>query len=303
MRAMLSRFGSKFQLVLIVTCCAIFLSGCSVSLPNFSKEPTAGLQVVTGAIPSTVFLNGQYLDKTPLIKKNLRPAEYTIEIRPDDANLVPYQTSLKLAPSLLTVITWKPGETPEQSGGVIYEMEPLAIKNTTEVSFTSIPDGAIVELADFPKDFTPVVFKDVPAGEQAFTISLPSYLSQEHTINVVPGYRMLVTVKLAKQASFSPSPSPTQANQATTATPSASPSTATASARPAHVTILPTNYFVNGQEVLRVRNLPSVSADQVGLVAVGRSYQLLEGSESGWLQIQIGSGSGWISEAYTEPSN
>lgn len=258
----------------------------------FTKEPTAGLQIETGSIPSSVFLNGQYLDKTNLVRHNLKPAEYVVEIRPDDDSLVSYQTSLTLRPSFLTVMTWKPGSTPEQSGGVIYEMERLADQEATEVIFSSIPDGAIIDFADFPTDFAPVTFKNVAPGEQAYSVSLPSYQTQAHSIHVAPGYRYLITIKLAKQQSYHSMPTPPAS--------SSLPSTATASGlvnSSSSVIIKPTKLFINGVEVLRVRSNPNLNSSQLGTVKVGEKFALLT-KQAGWVEIQIGTQSGWVSEAY-----
>lgn len=109
---------------------------------------------------------------------------------------------IRLRPGLLTVVTWKLAQRPELSGGVIYEMEPISSKNKSEVSFVTIPDGAIVSLQGKEKEFSPVIITDVNPDHNEFEVSLPSYESQKHTINVVPGYRMLVNVKLAKLISM-----------------------------------------------------------------------------------------------------
>lgn len=276
---------ASFLFLIIVS--GLVLAGCTFSL---EKESRAGIQINTAQVESAVFINGQYLDKTPLIRKNLKPGEYVIEIKPVDEKLAPYETTLTLRQDLLSVITWKPATTPEKSGGVVYEMEPLPIKDASEVSFSTVPDGAIIELLDKPKEIAPYTFKDVPEGEAEYTITLPSYEEQQHTINVVPGYRMLISVKLAKQSDALLQPTPTVAI--------ASPSATTTATGSATITILKTNLFIDGVEVLRVRKEPTVTSEEVAVVPVGKSFPYLGEKKDGWFKIAVASTSGWISGTY-----
>lgn len=286
-------FSHRVIGIVIILFVGIITSGCT---PIFEKEPQAGIQIATGQAESVVFINGQYLDKTPLVRKNLKPGDYIIEIKPTDENLAPYETSVTLRQELLTVITWNPAKTPEQSGGVIYEMEPLPVKDATEVSFSTVPDGAILQLLDKPKEIAPYTFKNIPSGEREYSVSLPSYEQQKHTINIVPGYRMLISIKLAKQASTLLIPNPSiKIPNATNSAMATSSATATKSAT---VKILKTNLFVDGVEVLRVRNSPTVSGSEVGLAIVGATYPYLNETKDGWFKIQLATASGWISGTY-----
>lgn len=192
--------------------CSFFFSGCQAILEHRSKS---GLQVITDDVPSAVYLDGQYLNSTPLIEKELKPGSYSLKIEPNDISLQPYETSITLRKGLLTVVTWKPAERPEMSGGVIYEMEKLDNSSASEISFTTIPDEAIITLEGREKEFSPFVFTNIPPGNKSFEVTLPSYETQNHTINVQPGYKMLVRIQLAKlqavgqtEPSTSPEPIP-----------------------------------------------------------------------------------------------
>lgn len=272
----------------------LLFSGCT---PNFlTKEPRAGIQISTEQISCAVFLNGQYIDSTPLTRKNLKPGEYVLEIKPTDESLAPYSTTVMLRKDILTYVTWIPGETPAKSEGVLYEMEPLPNTDESEISFTSVPDGAIIQLAENPKEIAPYTFKNVPAGETEYSVSLPSYKVQKHSINVIPGYRMLISVKLSREfetITVSNILTPTASASATAS------ESATASPSAAIVTILKTNVFVDGIEVLRLRESPSVSAKEIGLVEVGKDYTFLGEKKDGWLKINTASGSGWVSGTFS----
>lgn len=290
---------------LAVAVCAFTLSGCTL----LDKNTKAGLQIITGDVASTVFLNGQYLEKTPLIEKELKPGDYTVRIQPDDPGFVAHETQVTLRKGLLTVITWKPGIRPETSGGVIYEMEPLKNKQSAEVSFVTIPDGAIITLEGKEKEFSPVIIPSVSPGKSEFEVTLPSYETQRHTINVVQGFRMLVSVKLAKlESSVEPSPAPTSnasdsANLAPSATSSATTApSASSSAQQAgpSVQIMPTGYFKDGKEALRVRETPSVAGTEIGFVYVDQTYPYLGTTTNNWLQISVNDKQGWVSADYAK---
>ena len=292
----------QFVLLMFVVAVSLTLTGCSPF-----KAKNAGLQVITSDIPSSVFLDGQYLEKTPFIGKAFKPGEYVLRIQPDDTNLSAYETNIKLTKGLLTVLTWKPGDRPETSSGVIYEMEKLASTKQTELSIISLPDGAIVSLDGAQKQFTPILIDAVEPGQHEFEVSLPSYETQKHTINVIAGHRMNITVKLAKITLelVEPSPSPVQ-----TATPSAE-LTASPSAnlgRQAvsqqlinkNITILPTNFFVDGQQILRVRETASPSAQEIGQAQVGNKYPYLNETYNGWHKIQFNDKIGWVNGQYSQ---
>lgn len=313
----------KLVTLIIVACASLSLAAC---IPR-GITAKAGLQVITNDTPSSLFLDGQYLDKTPLISKDLKPGTYTLKIQPDDNNLAAYETTVTLHKGLLTVVTWKPGPRPELSGGVIYEMEKLPNKKATQLALISIPDGAIVSLDNQAKEFAPIVLDNISPGQHEFTVSLPSYETQQHTLNMVEGHKINVTVKLARATTAEASPNPAASVSATpTATASAalaatsSANKASASATPkasaspkaspkasptATITgprarIKTTNFYQDDQEVLRVRSTPSSSGSTLGFAPVGNEYPYLEESKDGWHKITFEGKPGWVSSQFTE---
>lgn len=305
----------KFLIIILV---ATVFSGCD----PLSKNSKSGLQVITDGVESSAFLDDQLIEKTPFINREIKPGEYTLKIQPDDPNLVTYETKISLKPGLLTVVTWKLAERPELSGGVIYEMEPISSKNKSEVSFVTIPDGAIISLEGKEKEFSPVIIQDIVPGHNEYEVSLPSYESQKHTINAVAGYRMLVSVKLAKVSieEFQPTPNKTSdtkkeddnkvlENSATQSavineniiiesTESSELNNAQASGK--KVIIKSTNFFQDGQEVLRVRNASSSAGAEIGLAPVGSKYDYLGKTENNWFNINFNGKSGWVSATFAQ---
>jgi len=289
----------KWILVILGASIAIFLIG-FLSF-KLSQPEKSGIQVITGDKTATVFLNDHYLDRTPLIEKNLKPGTYTLKIEPEDESLASYETEITLYPDTLAVVTWHPEKTVDASGGVIYEMKKINSQKAV-VNFVSIPDKAIIKIDDRPTDFTPLLLEDLEAGEHKYEISLPAYETQQNSLNVKNGYRVDAIIKLAK---VSGNDSPTQASdsaQPKTNEASSSAQNASPSAHLKQVTILKTGLMQNGVEVLRIRQNPTQSSTQVGLAKVGQKYPYLD-EKNGWYQIKFGENLekvGWISAHYAE---
>ncbi len=286
--------------IFILVVSTFFLSGCSV----LERKNVAGLQVITSDVASSLFLDGQYLDKTPYINKTIKPGEYTLKIQPDDTQLTPYETQISLRRGALTVITWKPGDRSENSGGIIYEMEEIK-SSKGELSFITVPDNSIIRFDQGEQQFSPLVLRNIEPGHHQFEISLPSYEKQQHTINVIKGYRINITAKLAKATPPGDTNSQQQSDPTEEILENANTLTATESASISGqaVTIQPTGYFQSGTEVLKVRKTASSSAEIIGHALVGKSYPYLNETLSGWHKIEFNNQSGWISDQFSKLLN
>lgn len=276
---------------------SVFLAACN---PLESKAK-AGLQVETGETAATLFLDGQYLERTPFINKEIKPGRYTLKIQPDDPKLVSYETELNLRKGLLTVVTWIPGPRPEQSGGVIYELEKIPENKTSELTIVTIPDAAIVTVQGREKEFAPLAINPIESGEKEYEVSLPSYDTQRHTVNLLPGYRTTITVKLAK-STFNPdslvSDRSVTSSNAASGSATASPSATLPTVVGSKVVIKPTNFFQDGKEVLRVRSSVGASSETLGFAPVGAEYQYTGQAQAGWYQIIFQGKNGWVSGQY-----
>ncbi len=294
-----------------VLVCGIFLAGCN---PLASKIKS-GIQVITGETTASVFINGQYLNKTPLVEKNLQPGLYTVRIEPDAADLVPYETTVNLYPGTLTVLTWKPAAQPELSSGVLLEMEK-SDDDTTSVELVSIPENAITTI-DGKKEFSPLKLTDLREGSHELQLSLPSYETQKHTINVQKGFHLKISAKLAKltdevgalqadtvvpdtdEATESATPVPKP-----TATPAPDPTSKlgalTTASSSGHVKILKTGFFHEGTEVLRVRDFPGATGKEIGFAPVGNQYPYLGQQKNSWYFIDFLGKQGWVNGQYIQ---
>lgn len=321
------------QTSLVLLCSGLVLTGCSLqNLQNLKAK--SGLQVVTEVTQSaSLFLDGEYLDKTPYINKNIKPGIYSLKIQPLDKDLATYETQIKLAQGSLTVVTWNPGKTPETSGGVIYELEDITTGDSSkaEIVFTTIPDTAIMTFDSQPQTFSPLTLPNIEPGNHEFEVKLPSYQTQKHTLNAVAGKRLNVTVKLAKEpapSTLTPEPSPiptstssaiptnpkslasssaiTQASLAAKLQPTGTSSQTSGSntLTGARILIKSTGYLQNQKEVLRVRAEADPQAATIGWADVGKEYKYLGQHTNGWYQIELQPNqTGWVSEQYSQLKN
>lgn len=249
----------------------------------------AGLQVTTEGIASSLFLDGQYLDKTPFIDKKIKPGTYALRIQPDNSQYAPYELSVRLNKGMVTVVTWRPAESLDYSGGVVYEMEKLKDTGQTQLEFQTIPSGAILTVDQGTKQFSPLLMTDVSEGAHEFEVSLPSYETQQHSVHVAKGHTVAVTVVLGKAEPMT----------GTEASPAAQTSqTPSRTFEGEGVEILSTRFFVNDQEVLRVRETASAGGRELGFAPVGEFYPYL-GETPGWLQIDFSGQPGWVSAQFS----
>jgi hypothetical protein len=274
-------FISLFAIILAV----IFL----IFINPLQWKQQAGLQVTTEGIASSLFLDGQYLDKTPFIDKKIKPGTYALRIQPDNTQYVPYELSVRLNKGMVTVVTWRPAESLEHSGGVVYEMEKLKDAGQTQLEFQTIPSGAILTVDQGTKQFSPLLLTDVSDGAHEFEVSLPSYETQQHSVHVARGHKVAVTVVLGKADPAQE----TEASAATQTEPVLSPTF-----EGEGVEILSTNFFVNDREVLRVRDTASAGGRELGFAPVGEFYPYL-GETPGWLQIEFSGQPGWVSSQFS----
>jgi len=312
-------------LILLVLIASFSFSGC---LAQIDKRQYAGLQVTTNDLPATLYLDGEYLSDTPVKRNDLKPGTYTLKIQPEDPTYVPYEVPIQLRKGLLTAVTWLPGTRPELGGGVIYELEKLPNRTQTELIVTSIPDGAIVKVDGGDLEFAPIIKSELLPGKHDISVTLPSYVEQNHTLNLVAGHRLSVLVKLAKTPESLgltiPTPSAdamltaTASGQAATgsgalaAASSQSGPTPIRSAQPTagnlsnlgnnsqQVLILPTNFFQDGTEVVRVRSASTSASAEVGFATVGERYPYLNEENAAWIKIDLNGKAGWINKTYAE---
>lgn len=297
--------GASLIFVMILLSAGVVLSGCGIQ----QKKQRSGLQIETGNNKTVaVYLNGTYINHTPLVEKSLQPGTYVLRLVPTDPSQVTYEESINLNPGTVTWMIWNPGPTAETSGGTLLEVEPLNPKKhwwefykseekMGSLIFQSIPDNAIVSIdSEREVRFAPSEYTDYGQKPISFTITLPSYETQAHTIEMKPGFQVKVISKLAKKDPLLASNLSESNVLGSTDVVIDPEATATSESS---VQIAPTKFIFEGREVLRVRAEPSPTAPTIDYVDVGSIYPTTGNRETDWVEIQLASRSGWISSAYT----
>lgn len=301
----------KFTQLLIFIAALAIVGLLFVTFKPLVKIKRAGLQVEynNNHGHASVFLNEQFLEKAPLSEKNIQSGDYILKIVPDEAELAEFSTPISLNDGTLTVVVYNPGPNSKQSSASIYELFPRDdLKDLGAVNFETYPENALLSFDGGSNQYTPVTLTDLTPGDHRFAISLPSYATQEQNLQILPGYETKITVILAKL--LESTLNTTEADLASKKEASDSgqnPTTATTSTNinGARVKIKATNFFVDGQEVLRVRSAANNNATELGFAQSQTEYAYLgnpdeASSSASWYQIQFNDRAGWVNASFAE---
>lgn len=301
------KLGLTVLLVLIVS---LTLSAC---LPEIGRRQFSSLHIESSQHELSVFLNGELMGKTPFQANELEPGSYNLLLQPTDPDLVEHETTILLKPRLQTAVIWNPGIRPEYSSGVILELEELSNRQASELAVTTIPDGGLISINGGDLEYAPLVRRDLPTGSHQVTINLISYETQSHDIIIQPGFRTSAFVKMGRE----PSPEELarldaqrearaagfdqdlEGAEADSPSESATDSAILSEVPLPRVTITATNFFQDGEEVLRVRSQSSAAGAELGFASVGKSYPYLGQTQAGWYQIEFNGAEGWVSNQFS----
>lgn len=301
----------KFFLLLpVVLAVSIILT-----IDPLGKKSKAGLRVECQGCEASVFIDDQYLDKTPILNKNLQRGDHIVKIIPDDNNLSPFNTPIFLEQGTLGIIIYKPGKTPKNSSNTIFELSKLTDNQATAVSFETFPQNAFVSFDNQEIKFSPIRLENVSPGDHYFSVSLPSYEVQDHSFQVLAGYESKITVTLAKidgnelpevitlnnEQSSESALIQDRFNQDSSASSGVADSSLILGPK---VEILHTNYFIDQEEVLKVREASDSAAREIGYARVGYFYpysgESINDGQQDWLKIIFQDEAAWVSSRYAK---
>jgi hypothetical protein len=275
---------------------SVFLSGCAMISP---KDQQAGLQISTEPVAASVFINDQYVNKTPYRDENLQPGTYRVRLEPLESGYVPYELNVKVNPGTFSGVFWTFAESIELSSGMRLELEPLSDRRSSELSVVSIPDNVIFSLDGAPGQLTPISLDSLEPKEYSYQSSAASYIPIRSTVSITKGYRTQVWLKLGRDPQhFIDIQQEAERFSAATISAVLDPSeTATASAesttQQVRILATPTGW-------LRVRASASATAVELARVTVGKEYAAVS-EKDGWFEIEYESGkTGWVSGQYVE---
>ena len=255
----------NLALVISLSSLVIFLAGCSA----IGTSKPAALQV-TSIPEAAVFLDGKHLGKTPFYSDQLRSGTHTLKITATEAN---FATQLELRESTLTVVNRQLADNFMAQAGEILTLEP----GKTGLMVISQPKDATLTIDGKLAGNTPLLINDISLGEHKLQLSHDNYTSREFMVKVVNNYQLQVNVTLAsisaKNLLVSPAPTPSPIPKVQiTATP---------------------------QGFLRVRREASINSTEIGRVATGDQFEIIQESP-GWVKISFQGKQGWISADYTK---
>jgi len=259
----------------------------------FNKQSTKFSALQINSLPQAkVFLDNKEMGKTPYSDEKLKPGEYTLKLEPledgIDLSLVSWTSKIKLTAETMTVVNWQMGETENASEGETLSLEPASDKSLTELAvITSNPDSVEVSLDNQKKGNTPLILKDLTAGDHELILSKSGYNQRIIPIKTIQAYRLTISAQLSQSEEGSPSAEKEKETEKE-ASDSATPQKATA--------------VIKETETgwLRVRFEPTLNASEAAKVNPGDEFPLLDEKE-GWTQIEYEKGqTGWVSSEYVE---
>ncbi|HLC87673.1 MAG TPA: PEGA domain-containing protein [Patescibacteria group bacterium] len=260
----------------------IFLSVISITLQLGSgylkgilgRGLKAGIRVESN-VPAKVLLNNQDVGTVPFQDDNLKPGDYVVSLKADEATdsaKVFWEGYAKLNDGSLTIVIRDIADAKEASAGEIISLEP-----GRGVTITSSPSNAEVFIDGKLSGRTPLSVPDLSEGEHQFIVSRENFLKRSIRSKVIDGLDLIISVDLAITE-----PDLTKL-----------PQEPTSSTQEIVIKNTPTGF-------LRVRESASLNAKEIGQVKPKEIYLLLE-ETPGWVRIRLKDGKeGWVSSSYIQ---
>jgi len=177
---------------------------------------------------------------------------------------------------------------------LIFELKKLGAEKTA-LSIESYPEEAIVSVDGGEGQKSPLKINNIGPGEHHFVADLAAYYKSEHGFQILEGYENRITINLAKKPESENKVEKEEMAFVFEASDSAEISGA-------KVKIKATNYFVDQQEGLKVREASNSASNELGLVKTDFFYPYLEqkSEDEDWLMINFFGNAAWISSQFAE---
>lgn len=250
-----------------------------------NRDAGKGALQVTSVPESQVFLNGDYVGKTPLcfceLKDLIKVGDYNIKLVPVEAGYKNFEQKITLFKGVLTVVDRTYDKDISASTGSLITLSPITDENIAELMIVSFPSRAQVILDSNSVGETPYLV-NITDSDHEIKLLKDGYREKVIRIKGVLGKRLEVTMSLgikldAKEAQE-------RASVSAKTTP--------------QVTILDTP---TGELNVRAEN--SISSALISKLSPGDRVDLV-GEETGWYQVKLKDGkTGWISSTYATKSN
>jgi hypothetical protein len=268
------------------------------------KPNYAALQVATTP-DCKVFLDGQEAGSTPFFDDKLEVREYQIKLVPQDeaSGLVSWEEKVSLVANIVTSINYQLGPEEDLLSGEILALEKVADPKTSALAVISNPGEALVRVNGESRGFTPTAVENLTPGRYEIIVSAPGFMEKTITAQTIAGYRLTVSVKLAREELEGVAEATTSAEEEEEEAEEEEEEEAEEEEEPSssdlkkpYVKILstPTGW-------LRVRLEPTTTATEAAKVNPDETFPYLDEEENGWYKIEYEEGEeGWISGVYAE---
>lgn len=283
------------------------------------SAPRQGVLKINSTPAASIFLDNKLKGKTPLEEK-VEAGEYVVKLVPESPtqSASTWQGKITVAPNLLTYVNRDLAQSELLSAGEVLWLEKITSKQS-EITLTTVPDGAAVLLNDETKGSTPLALTDITPGDYTVTVTSPGFLARTLKIRTTAGFKLNAVIQLALSPvgltptvveRASPSAAPVVPSGTGTPTPTptkkltASP-TQSATVSGAVSTDPPKPYVVikdTPTGFLRVREEPETGSKELTQVQPGQKFTYFDVFENGaWFKIKYdGTNSGWVSGQYVE---
>jgi hypothetical protein len=213
----------------------------------------------------------------------LASGTYILRLVPLEKGLSEYQERVTINKGVLSVVDRKI-DTNVYSEGSIISLEVLPDKKASELLVITFPDKAEIFIDANAEGTSPLHLTKLTDSDHTIRVKKTGYKDKTVRIRTPLGYKLTTKIYLSLQKEDEkPTPIPS-VSLSITPTPIGSPKT---------IKVLETP---NG--FLRVREEPTLTGTEIGRVATGQTFQILEERE-GWYKISLSDGKiGWISSDY-----
>ena len=271
----------KKKLLFIIL--AVVIIGIALYFFRYPILATKGILEIKTNPKTVIFINDEQAGTTPF-KREFYPQELKVKIFPvqQNSSTAPiWQGTVKINPSVLTLIRQDFTEGKDQVSGEILTLNKIPDKSMAALKATSYPNKATVILDGKVKGYTPLLLKKIEAGQHTLELSLTNHQTAVLGLNMNAGYRLDCEIKLAEKEEEEKEKDSSNDQE-----------------DESHVQILstPTGW-------LRVRQGAGVSFPEIARIKPEEEYPLLE-EKDGWFKIQLNDKQvGWISGKYAAKPN
>ena len=271
----------KKKLLFIIL--AVVIIGIALYFFRYPILATKGILEIKTNPKTVIFINDEQAGNTPF-KREFYPQELKVKIFPvqQNSSTAPiWQGTVKINPSVLTLIRQDFTEGKDQVSGEILTLNKIPDKSMAALKATSYPNKATVILDGKVKGYTPLLLKKIEAGQHTLELSLTNHQTAVLGLNMNAGYRLDCEIKLAEKEEEEKEKDSSNDQE-----------------DESHVQILstPTGW-------LRVRQGAGVSFPEIARIKPEEEYPLLE-EKDGWFKIQLNDEQvGWISGKYAAKPN